>query len=57
MRFRYYCLEYTVAKMDLGEFLSEDEENYLDLMLTGKLSEETDDQDETFKPSNSQSIS
>lgn len=38
--------------MDFDGILSEDEEDYLDLLLTGGLSEEADDQDETFEPSN-----
>lgn len=42
--------------MDFDEILSEDEEDYLDLLLTGGLSEEADDQDETFEPSNSLQI-
>lgn len=42
--------------MDFDEILSEDEEDYLDLLLTGRLSKEADDQDETFEPSNSLQI-
>lgn len=38
--------------MDFDGILSEDEEDYLDLLLTGGLSEEADDQDKTFEPSN-----
>uniref|UniRef100_K1QV18 PiggyBac transposable element-derived protein domain-containing protein n=1 Tax=Magallana gigas TaxID=29159 RepID=K1QV18_MAGGI len=42
--------------MDFDEILSEDEEDYLDLLLTEGLSEEADDQDETFESSNSLQI-
>lgn len=39
--------------MDFDEIFSDDEEEYLDLLLTGGLAKEANGQDETFEPSNS----